>query len=219
MWTPCGHVDIYPNGGLEMPGCDDTLLESIWIDGLVNGVRNFVACNHHFAVYMAIDSINSKRPDLGYLCGSWEEFVDGKCTSCGADGGGCAHYGFKAGDYALGSTRPEQTMFWMYTRENAPYGKYHHDSKIVMHQRSSDEKGTIYVNMIGMTGQSDFIEVTSGSVDLNSGETYERMTAAEHALGDILRVEFKWIYDYDWYFPWDWPIFGDPTIELDTYRF
>lgn len=33
IYVPCGHVDIYVNGGREQPGCDQGIVEHIINEG------------------------------------------------------------------------------------------------------------------------------------------------------------------------------------------
>ena len=49
MRDPCGHVDFYPNGGEDQPGCQRDLLEAVNVDGPLWGVREFIGCNHRRA--------------------------------------------------------------------------------------------------------------------------------------------------------------------------
>lgn len=84
MNQTCGHVDFYPNGGINQPGCKETpiknALDSISkertvFDGkllLVRfkltiwllGIRRFIGCNHLRSLLLYIESINSECEHL-----------------------------------------------------------------------------------------------------------------------------------------------------------
>nr|XP_054766048.1 pancreatic lipase-related protein 2-like [Lytechinus pictus] len=77
---PVGHVDFYPNGGDDMPGCP--LLRE-------------VACDHFRSVYYFEESIRSTDCAFtAYPCGSWNQYQAGLCTRCGL--AGCPEMGYNA---------------------------------------------------------------------------------------------------------------------------
>eukprot|EP00057_Strongylocentrotus_purpuratus_P035021 XP_797449.2 PREDICTED: pancreatic lipase-related protein 2 isoform X2 [Strongylocentrotus purpuratus] len=76
---PVGHVDFYPNGGDDMPGCP--LLE--------------IACDHFRSVYYFEESIRSTGCAFtAYPCETWNQYQTGLCNRCGL--AGCPEMGYNA---------------------------------------------------------------------------------------------------------------------------
>ncbi|XP_050442369.1 pancreatic lipase-related protein 2-like isoform X3 [Adelges cooleyi] len=61
---PCGHVDIYPNGGKKQRGC-----------------KSDIICDHERAKFLFTESINSKCLFVANKCGSFKKFLQGNCYS------------------------------------------------------------------------------------------------------------------------------------------
>lgn len=80
MYESCSHIDIYPNGGRQQPGCNsDRILTSITSD-IINGFRNLISCDHNRAIDYYIESITwPKVAPIAFACNNFESFSNGKC--------------------------------------------------------------------------------------------------------------------------------------------
>lgn len=77
-----GHVDYYPNGGIDQPGCDQSMVQYISSESgsFFRGVRKFLGCNHIRSHEYFAESINSKCSFTTIACNSYE--VSNLISSC-----------------------------------------------------------------------------------------------------------------------------------------
>lgn len=71
---PIGHVDYYPNGGSDQPGCNMKAYQYTLNkdDSIFKGVRKFIGCNHVKSYEFFIESINPKCSWYTMACSSFE---------------------------------------------------------------------------------------------------------------------------------------------------
>ncbi|VEN64726.1 unnamed protein product [Callosobruchus maculatus] len=89
LWDPIGHVDFYPNGGQEQPGCND-VQDSIIVSQFERGLSREIICSHIRAFLLFRESLtnlvarqkeNKSSCDFtAYNCpGGIEAFENGHC--------------------------------------------------------------------------------------------------------------------------------------------
>ncbi|KAK2503252.1 hypothetical protein MC885_010235, partial [Smutsia gigantea] len=75
MSQTVGHLDFFPNGGEEMPGCKKNIISQVVdINGIWEGTRDFVACNHLRSYKYYSDSILNPNGFAGFSCPSYKVF-------------------------------------------------------------------------------------------------------------------------------------------------
>ncbi|XP_019643407.1 PREDICTED: pancreatic triacylglycerol lipase-like isoform X2 [Branchiostoma belcheri] len=213
MSQPVGHLDFYPNGGTEQPGCEESILDFIISEGLIDGGKYFVTCNHKRAHKLFIDSISSACPWLGYPCSDWEEFRAGRCLSCSA--AGCHRMGYDADKNTL-SAGTQNVKLYLTTEGESPYCHRKEHWVTVSMSPGADfrEVQEMYVTLHGTGGSSAPVMVVQDDKDFEPGEAYVFLVGTAADLGTVTSVDVLWEEDDDWYNPFTW--FNNPTLLLDS---
>lgn len=89
-----GHLDFWPNGGGNQPGCDHSVVQNVI----------FHNCDHQRSVWLYLDTIRQDPPpSQGVHCESYGRFVSGQCVDCdgrlGGSSSGCAQMGYYATEW------------------------------------------------------------------------------------------------------------------------
>ncbi|XP_022105423.1 pancreatic lipase-related protein 2-like [Acanthaster planci] len=105
---PLGHVDFYPNGGKEQPGCPKTVSDKL------DDFESELKCSHFRAVYYFTESIPSTECQFtAYPCSGWDKFLTGQCESCGVLG--CPVMGYRTVNTLA------RGKFYLKTASQAPF--------------------------------------------------------------------------------------------------
>uniref|UniRef100_A0A8B9L0W5 Triacylglycerol lipase n=1 Tax=Astyanax mexicanus TaxID=7994 RepID=A0A8B9L0W5_ASTMX len=184
MSDPVGHVDFYPNGGDEMPGCDKNLISQIVdIDGIWEGTRDFAACNHLRAYKYYSDTIVTPSGFLGYPCNNNKLFQSGDCFPC-ADGA-CATMGHFADTYKGSSNQ----KFFLNTADSKPYPRWRYKVTVTI---DGSRTNTGYFNVALYTSSENTRQYQIHSGTMTPGKTYELPIDVEKDVGDVTYVKFLW---------------------------
>uniref|UniRef100_A0A3B3VCU9 Lipase, member Ia n=1 Tax=Poecilia latipinna TaxID=48699 RepID=A0A3B3VCU9_9TELE len=110
--APLGHIDFYPNGGTDQPGCPKTVLSP----------SGYFKCDHQRSVFLFMDTINDSCPSRAFPCSSHEDFLDGRCMNCDRFGeAGCPVFGYDVIRWKDVLNQSNQTKFYFNTNSHSPY--------------------------------------------------------------------------------------------------
>ncbi|XP_010078272.1 PREDICTED: inactive pancreatic lipase-related protein 1-like, partial [Pterocles gutturalis] len=151
MMAAIGHLDFYPNGGKEMPGCAKNALSQIVdIDGIWEGTRDFVACNHLRSYKYYSDSIIYPDGFLGYACASYDGFESGNCFPCPREG--CPNMGHYA-DRFKGKIKSDFTKLYLNTGESKDFALWRYKVTVTL-SGTSRTQGYVNVALYGSGGNT-----------------------------------------------------------------
>ncbi|XP_074088003.1 pancreatic triacylglycerol lipase-like [Macrotis lagotis] len=181
-----GHLDFFPNGGEQMPGCQKNALSQIVdINGIWEGTRDFVACNHLRSYKYYSDSILNPDGFSGFPCASYKVFEANKCFPCPS--GGCPQMGHYADKYA-GKTLSSGQVFYLNTGDASNFARWRY--KVTVTLSGTKVSGKVVVSLFGSNGNSKQYEVVKGT--LKPGDTHSNQFDSDFNVGTVQRVKFLW---------------------------
>lgn len=187
MSDPIGHLDFFPNGGETMPGCSKNVISQIVdIDGIWEGTRDFVACNHLRSYKYYADSILYPDGFLGYECSSYSEFESGNCFPCPSNG--CpkmGHYADEYNDRAIYGFK----KFYLNTGDARLFTRWRYKVSVTLSGRSS-VRGYINIALYGSGGNTKQYQIFQGK--LQPDKSYTELIDVEIDVRSVNKVKFLW---------------------------
>ncbi|XP_001368186.3 inactive pancreatic lipase-related protein 1 [Monodelphis domestica] len=181
-----GHLDFFPNGGKEMPGCKKNILSQIVdIDGIWSGTRDFVACNHLRSYKYYTDSILHPDGFTAFPCVSYKAFNSQKCFPCPAEG--CPQMGHYADKFA-GKTTPGEQKFFLNTGDASDFARWRYKVSVTLSGRTVT--GQVKVALYGSNGNTKQYNIFAGV--LKAQATHSNEIDVELNVGTLQKVKFLW---------------------------
>ncbi|KAK7090921.1 pancreatic lipase-related protein 2-like [Littorina saxatilis] len=182
--TALGHVDFYPNGGYDQPGCSDSFFQGLaGIFGGHAGSDASLACSHGRSHQFFIESINENSCKFhAHPCASWDEYRKGTCKSCPS--GGCPIMGYEASTSARGS-------FYLATTMTSPFCGYEYFVEIDLTDHvDEDSFGRFYITLVG-DHSSHETEFSRDDIHYHQRNTETQMIAVHSRVGKVSGVKVK----------------------------
>lgn len=180
---PIGHLDFYPNGGVDQPGCTDNTWTGIL--GAISGGSNdnSIACSHARSYEYFIESINSQCNFTAHACNSWDNYEKGRCHGCPS--GGCPQMGLNAEkSSATGS-------YYVSTAESDPYCGHEYFVEMDLTGSEANGYGRIYLTFMGRRRNSREVEFTRENRHYHANDKEMHMLAIHTEVGDVVGVKVR----------------------------
>lgn len=214
MDEPVGHLDFYPNGGENQPGCDHSI--KTYVDkedgSIFKALRRFVGCDHVRSYEYFIESIPDRCEFLAVECDSWENFTAGHCFWCRNEmrpnGRVCAKLGLHSiravqkqgagqGNILPSFSKSMQKLYTI-TGDKTPYCrdlyrvtlKFSDSEDAIAH---GGEVGIFKVKIIGVKGTTDFIPLFKEQY-FKPGSSYMQTVAAPR-IGRVRGALLHWEHE------------------------
>lgn len=176
MRAAIGHVDFYPNGGANNPGCDRSWTDSMsrHSGSLFGSIQQFLSCNHVRSYQYWLEAVHGQRspqyqihlpgsvrptraaicPFMGITCSSYDDFRRGHCFQCDVDGNRCVRFGPASRDSYRGlwsvrhiTDAADPMRVYFMTGAEGPFCRVHYKVTIVM---SGSEESLLHGGEIGV---------------------------------------------------------------------
>ncbi|XP_053306313.1 pancreatic triacylglycerol lipase-like [Spea bombifrons] len=186
MSQAVGHLDFFPNGGEEMPGCAKNALSQIVdLDGIWQGTRDFVACNHLRSYKYYTDSITTSDGFIGFPASSYSSFQSGGGFPCPS--GGCPLMGHFADRYS-GVTSSSQ-KFYLKTGDARNFSRWRYRVTVQI-AGSLNTQGFFHIALYGSSRNTRQYQIYNGYI--NTGNSYTAYIDVETDVGPLNKVKFVW---------------------------
>ncbi|KAH1168083.1 hypothetical protein KIL84_003566, partial [Mauremys mutica] len=183
MSQAIGHLDFYPNGGIQMPGCTkNTVSQNVDIDEMGKGMIDLVGCNHLRSFMYYSDSIISPDGFLGYTCASYDTFQTMSQEERDP------HLELREMEMPPPSEQQTVMKYKGDIHASKPQGWRYKVSVAIA--GNSEVSGYVNIALYGAGGNTKQYEIVQGT--LKPGKTYANFIDVELKVGTITKVKFLW---------------------------
>lgn len=189
-----GHVDFFPNGGGEHPGCHSLWGSAASTHRYFNGYRGVSTCKHQRAVALYIATIRSNGCRMvGYWCRSYKAFLRGECADCGSDGSQCAVMGYRANEY-IPFRNSNNTSMYLITGAFPPFCLYEYRLRMtlntsVVKEEHYSQSGSL---LVVLKGERKPLFVHLSFYSLHRGDEYTFLVTTPINIGQVKNLTVKW---------------------------
>ncbi|CAG9819198.1 unnamed protein product [Phaedon cochleariae] len=225
---PIGHVDYYPNGGRDQPGCTKGISQFIRDNNnsIFDGFRRYVSCNHLRSHQIFLDSLkkDSRCKYLTVTCTSFKDFMEGQCFDCGKNRANCIPFGFDGRKhyekFSKHKYQHKSRTQYLLTGANAPYCRSHYRISVEISDSnfSKTEGGEVGTLHFTMHSSEDGKGDKTGRVGFFTG--YHRPgggytgVVATDGVTHMGAIEVEWKYETNLLNPLTYRILTSPRIYL-----
>lgn len=205
-----GHVDFYPNGGKDQPGCHGSPFSILPRIGFQRAVRYYVTCDHFRSIEYYMDSIRppvqlklSGEPEcqpIGVACRDWETYEQGRCADCSHDGD-CAHMGYFSDQFH--NSEVAKHKYFVKTADDEPFCVFQY--QVIVETGCKDGICNEEISKSGLNPGVISLELNSNSGKMNRldlldkeekelkpGSQYVYLATSRFPLGIIQRGRVWW---------------------------
>ncbi|XP_049288867.1 pancreatic triacylglycerol lipase-like [Anopheles funestus] len=224
LFEPIGHVDFYPNGGFNQPGCDQTFWKQK--NRFVSTMFQFFSCSHSRAYTYFSESIIN--PLKVVSCASYDSYNAGECFDCGADSTYCLDFGMNSiAGYrelvAQGKINPQSNQpiqLYFQTDSHAPFLKPNVKITIkISNTKESVEHGPeigkifLYIDG-GDSSEPKRIYFNEAPILFEPGYNYSSVIAV-HSSSKPISVKLGWEYVTNLFNPLTWRLLAAPRVYIE----
>ncbi|RUS88835.1 hypothetical protein EGW08_003380, partial [Elysia chlorotica] len=179
-----GHIDFYVNGGKTQPGCPNGLGGAFSALFTVEAAGDAVSCSHARSHDLYTESILSDCSFKAFPCLSHEDYLSGRCVTCGP--GGCGIMGYHADQ-----SQARGSMF-LQTNGKPPFCGHQYFVNLTVSDNSKSTRGTLFASLQGKEGKSLFAQITPKNANIASGHTIMAAGAFSDFVGTISSITLRY---------------------------
>ncbi|XP_050097249.1 pancreatic triacylglycerol lipase-like [Anopheles aquasalis] len=237
LYEPIGHVDFYPNGGSDQPGCR----HEFWKNADTRFVTNmfqFFSCSHSRAYEYFIESLEPERAALvAVSCSDYGQYLlgSGGCADCASAPHGCVRFGLESvRDYRARERRPDVPIqLFFRTASRAPFLMPNYRltvrlSNTTASRQHGPEVGRIVLQLRTVDGgRSEKIFFNDNVIMFEPGHQYSSVVTVKwpgepderQESYDVARtsaVAVSWEYETSLLNPLSWRLIATPRVYLES---
>ncbi|XP_077284390.1 pancreatic lipase-related protein 2 [Arctopsyche grandis] len=225
LFESIGHIDYFPNGGSNQPGCNQGMMEYLNAQqgSIFRTLRQFLGCNHIRAYEFFTESISPSCPFLTMQCESYQDFTRGACFKCGEEDHNCLPFGFHSyrgykrlvESNTIDVSKPLNVFFMTTDRESFCSMHYRITVNISASIESSThggDVGRLWMVLISRNGTFSERIPLEEHTGLHKPATQRTLVVSARDIGIPESAKVEWEYETNLLNPLTWRILMSPRV-------